>query len=506
MDLLGLAAGLVLICANAFFVLTEFSLIRSRSTRLEELAAAGASKAAAAQALIRRLDQYLSACQLGITMSSLGLGWVGEPALARLLEPHLRALSPQLHQRLAYSASFALAFALITVLDIVVGEQTPKFIAIQYPERAAMLAAAPMRLFYGAFYWPLTALNAATRALVRALGFTPPEGAETAHSEEELRLLISSAEEQGKFPLRRLILFENLFDFGRQRVRDVMTPRDAVVSLSLARSWGENLRAIEERKFTRLPLCVDALDSAFGYIHLKDLALRLAREPAAAPDLAGIKRDLPILGEDLLLENALTIFQQKRVPVALAQNAAGRVSGLVTLEDVLEELVGEIRDEFETVIPGSLSESWVPQASILDLAAADRAAAIERLLKGLHQARPEFDLKEAYDVVWKRERGLTSAVGQEIAFPHGRLPGLARPLFAVGRSPSGVPFDAPDKRPVKLIFLILTPLREPTAQLRMLSRIAALVSNRALHRRLLKARTNAELSEIFRVFDQTLPA
>ena len=504
MPLLALAAAAVLLAANAFFVLVEFAIVSARLTRLEELSHEGVKNAGVAREILEHTGEYLSACQLGITMASLGVGWIGEPAVASLLEPVLRLIPAPAAQSLAYSFSFAVAFLAITCLHMIVGEQAPKYIGIQYAERALVLLARPMRLFHALFYTPLDAINRAASGVARLAGLPATPKGERQHSEEELRMLISAAEEQGQFPLRRLLLFENLFDFGDQAVRDVMTPRDNIVCLKAGAPWEENLTLLRSRRFSRFPLSPDTLEHASGYVHVKDLALELAR--GGAPDLQAIQRELGVVPEETSLEKALATFQNRRLPIALVRDGKGHVSGLVTLEDILEELTGEIQDEFEAPPAGSLLDYFVPLASDLDLASAKREEAIARLLDLLCAAVPEVNHKEALDVVMKREKALTTAIGSEVALPHGRMQNLSRPFLAIGRSVAGIDFNAPDKRPVKLLFLILTPAREPLAQLRALAKIAALVSNRALHRRLKKARTTSELSEILKAFDQTMPA
>ena len=363
-----------------------------------------------------------------------------------------------------------------------------------------------MRWFYRLFYGPLKMLNWASNRFLRLLGFTPPSAAETGHSEEELRMLISRAEEHGRFALRRLLLFENVFDFGQQRVKDAMTARESIDFLSLKRNWEENLAVIRTRRQTRYPLCEDALDHAVGYVHIHDL-LAVQPEGAAAqvPDLLRARRELPVVSEDELLEKVLSDFQRRGRHLALVKNAAGAVTGLLTLEDILEELVGEIRDEFEAPPAGSLSEYWVPEAFDPKLEGASRSEVIARLLERLHAARPEFDRKAAYEAIWKREQGLTSAIGKELALPHGRLQDLNKPLIAIALSQEGIPFEAPDGRPVKIIFLILTPLKEPAAQLRILANIAHLMSNAALRRRLQRARGPAQVGEILRSFEAGIP-
>lgn len=505
MDWLELAIAGLLLLANAFFVLVEFALVKARITRLEELAGRGHHNAVIAKELAQKLDEILSACQLGITMASLGLGWIGEPAMARLLSPHLLWLPVSNPDDWAHKISFVVAFVLITVLHVVVGELAPKSMAIRHPERSAMYSARSMRWFYRVFYWPLSLLNRASNLLLKLLRVPMPSESEMQHSEEELRILISHAEEHGQFPLRRLLLFENLFDFGEQRVRDVMTPRDSVAVLSLAATWEENLKVVRARKHTRYPLCKTGLDDLVGYVHAKDILLQMADGGNPAPDLNALKREVTFVPEEMPLEKTLSLFQNKNLHMALARGAGGATTGLVTIEDIAEEILGEIHDEFDAPPIGSLQELWVPQASELELGPVERPDAIAALLKKLAEAAPEVNYKEAYDALMKRELALTTAIGSEVALPHARLPNLAKPMVAIGRSSSGIAFDAPDKRPVKLLFMILTPAREPLAQLRLLSKIATLVSNKSLLRRLKKARTSNELAEILRTFDQSMP-
>ncbi|MBI4051180.1 MAG: DUF21 domain-containing protein [Elusimicrobia bacterium] len=485
---------------NAFFVLAEFAIVKVRTTRLDEIAKQGDARAKLARSIVRKLDAYLSAIQLGITMSSLGLGWIGEPAVAHLLHPWIQAIPAPWKRGMSYSVSFGIAFVLITAIHVIIGELAPKSVAIRTPERTALLVARPLYLFYRLFYLPMTILNWCSNNLLKLIGFHSNES-ELAHSEEELRMILSYSQEQGKIPLHRLLLFENLFDFRYTTVQDILTPLESIAYWDAERSWEENWAAVKVRKLTRYPLCQGDIHHPLGWVHFKDIGLLLTTDPPRPPDLNSIKRQLLYIPKHYSLQQALTEFQKHRTHMALVQDKNKKTVGLITLEDVLEELVGEIRDEFESPTLTGLSDITVEEALLLNLTAKDKSEAIRMLLDLLHTARPQFDIRQAWDIIWKREKGLTSAVGRGVAFPHARLPSLEKPLLSIGRIPQGLEFQAPDNAPVHFIFLILTPAREPVFQLRILARLAAMASNQPLLKKLLHAKTKEEIMEAVRAFD-----
>lgn len=309
---------------------------------------------------------------------------------------------------------------------------------------------------------------------------------------------MSFAQERGVLPLSRLLLFENLFDFGGLKVRDVMTPAANARVLCAERPWSENLETLRSSRHTRYPLVGKDLSDVKGVVHSKDILLK----GGAEPDLAALKRDAVWLAESAPLEKALAELRGRRSHLALVRSASGGVSGILTLEDVLEELVGEIHDEFESPPQGTLSSAVVADAVELGLPSMAKPEAIRRLIRKLAAARPELDPQRCWDVVWKREKALTSAVGGGVALPHGRLAEISAPLVAIGQFPKGTEYDSPDKKPVSLVFLILSPLKDPTAQLRLLSKVAAVVSHRVSRRNLLRARNPREALDVILAFEQ----
>lgn len=489
----------LLLIVNAFFVLAEFALVRVRSTRLEELSRKGQKHAQMAQAALKHIDGYLSAIQLGITMASLGLGWIGEPALAHILQPVISFFPPLISQTVSYSVSFAIAFIVITSMHVILGEQVPKLIAIRVPETASLLTAAPLHLFYRATYLPMWVLNKSANKFLKLVGFHSPEG-ELAHSEEELRMILAQSQEQGRLSLGRLMMFENLFDFGHSIVKEIMTPRDSVAFISLERKWEDNMTVIQQKKFSRYPLCRTGLGDVTGMVHFKDMGME-ALLGKTTPNLEGIRRDILSILEETPVEKVLREFQEKRAQMALVKDYDGKITGLVTMEDILEEMVGEIRDEFDQAPATMLSDVLVPSAAELEIGYTNRFGALRIMLLKLHSEKPAFDREEAWKLICKRETGLSSAVGHQAAFPHARLPSLSRPLVAFGRCKEGILFPSPDKQPVRLIFMILTPFYEPTSQLRILAQLASLVSNPTLRKKLLCVKNPNELIDIVKTFE-----
>jgi CBS domain containing-hemolysin-like protein len=342
-----LALGLVLL--NAFFVATEFAIVTVRSTRVEELVASGLRRAAAVRIVLRDLNGYLSACQLGITLASLGLGWVGQPAFSRLMAPLFSGLEAG-HSVAARTAALSAAFLLITVLHVVVGEQAPKILALERAESVALLVSRPIRLFRMALFPLIALLNGAAALAVRALGLAPPAEGAGAHSEEELRLILAGSHAAGEISATHARLLENALDFADRTVRQIMVPRGDVVFLDVNSPYAANLAAARSGGHTRYPLCDGDLDHVIGVVNIKDLFLS---PPATGEvlDLRWVAREPLLLPESLRLERALAIFQKQHLHMGIVLDEYGGTSGMVTLEDVLEELTGEIQDEFDQEPP-----------------------------------------------------------------------------------------------------------------------------------------------------------
>jgi CBS domain containing-hemolysin-like protein len=339
-----LAVIALLVALNGFFVAAEFALVKVRSSQLDALVAEGHKSAVAARVVIGNLDAYLSACQLGITLASLALGWVGEPFLAQMLQP-LFALAG-IHSPVVISwASFAFAFSVITFLHIVLGEQAPKILAIRKPLPSSLWVSPPLRLFYGLLRPAIWFLNASSNWVLKYIFRVEPASEhELSHSEEELRVILDESEKSDEVSTLGRDILVNALDMRRRVVRDIMTPRGEVVSLDLEESFEDNVRKALASRHTRFPLCRGHLDNTIGLVHIKEL-VPMMRDPA--PDLLRIKRDVLNVPEMMPLEKLLNMFLTKHAHLAVVVDEYGGTVGMVTLENVLEELVGDIQDEFD---------------------------------------------------------------------------------------------------------------------------------------------------------------
>ncbi|MBP7147343.1 MAG: HlyC/CorC family transporter [Acidobacteria bacterium] len=343
-SLLFVAAALVLVGANALFVAAEFALVSVRPGRLRALVRQGNRRAARALYLVQHLDATLSVCQVGITLASLGLGWLGEPAFAKLFaalfSPAASWIGPA-----ALSASFVAAFLLITMLHVVLGELVPKSVAIALAEPVAVNLAFPLRAFWLAS-WPLVALlNRSAWLILKPFGLARAGTETMPHSAEEIRTILARSALHGQIGALQAALVENLFRFARGRARDVMVPRSRVVALDLTRPLPELLARVQEEGYSRYPLMLEDLDHLVGILHVKDLFPALAA--GTTPDLRKMARPPLVVPENLRLERLLLMFQQARSHMAIVADEYGGTTGIVALEDVLEELVGELRDEFD---------------------------------------------------------------------------------------------------------------------------------------------------------------
>ena len=339
-----LAAIAALVGLNAFFVACEFAVVKVRTTQLDALLEEGNIRAGFVKHVRAHLDAYLSATQLGVTLASLALGWIGEQSLVSILQPALAAVHIY-SSAVATSIAVALAFAGITFLHIVFGELAPKYIAISNPLPVALRLMRPLGAFYVLFKPAIWLLNKSSNVLLRrVLRLQPIPASELAHSEEELRLILEQSEKSADVtPIGRELVF-NVLDLRDRVVRDIMTPRGEIVYLDVEDDFETNVKKAMGSRHTRFPLCRENLDNTIGLIHIKDL-LSMMRDPY--PDLLKIKRELIPLPEMMPLEKLLKLFLGKHAHLALVVDEFGGTVGMVTLENVLEEVVGDIQDEFD---------------------------------------------------------------------------------------------------------------------------------------------------------------
>lgn len=341
----GMALGLLLVALNGFFVAAEFALVKVRPTQIDPYVTEGLRRARLARHMVRHLDAYLSATQLGITLASLALGWVGEPAFAWLVRPLVEPLAGD-NPDLLHSVSLTVSFLVITILHIVLGELAPKSIAIRKAEGTTLFIAFPLYAFYKLTYPAIWVLNHTANRLLKLIGIAPAAEGELAHDEEELRRLLSS-ENNSQISTQKRELLDNIFELSHRMARQIMLPRQDVVYLSTTRSLAENLRIARRSGHTRFPLCDGDLDHVLGLVHIKDIFHR--ERPLNS--LTEVAREIAFVPETLELDRLLKRMRTERFHLAAVIDEYGGVSGVVTLEDVIEEIVGSIQDEFDVEKP-----------------------------------------------------------------------------------------------------------------------------------------------------------
>ncbi len=492
---------------NAFFVLAEFAIVKVRSTRLEELSEKGNRSARIAQEAVRHLDAYLSTCQLGITIASLGLGWVGEPAFTKMVKPVLIYSGISFSPTFLHTVSVAIGFTIITSLHVVVGELAPKNLAIRIPETSSLFVAIPLKIFHHIMFVPMWLLNTSANLILMLLKIKQ-SASEIAHTEDEIKIILNQSEELGKISLGRLMMFEHLFDFGKTKVKEIMTPRNQIAYITLEKTWEENLEIIQAKKHSRYPIAKSNIDDVLGFIHFKDIALSFLSSRDFCKEeinLLKFKREIHVIREETSAEKALREFQEKKIHMALVKNREEKVSGLLTMEDIVEELTGEIRDEFDKSPAVLLSRTINTEASIFNLQSKNRFEAIKAVIENLYSKYPNFDKEAAFNAIEKREKNFSTALGHQTAFPHARLETINKSILVFARAPKGINFPSPDNNPVKIIFLILTPFNDPTAQLKILSQLSALISNVTLRKKLFSAKKNEDLMDIIHAFENKVP-
>lgn len=336
----------ILIAFTGFFVAAEFAIVKIRSSRIDQLVAEGKRGALAAKKVTTNLDEYLSACQLGITVTAMGLGWLGEPTIEKLLHPLFEKWN--LNPSISSVLTFGLAFMLMTYLHVVVGELAPKTMAIQKAERVTLLFAAPLMMFYKVMYPFIWVLNGSARVITGLFGLKPASEHEVAHTEEELRLILSDSYESGEINQAEYKYVNNIFEFDNRIAKEIMVPRTEIVGFYLEDSVEEHMKVIQNERYTRYPIFGEDKDDIIGMVNVKDFFIRYMTEDQK--DLSSIRSYMrPIIEvmETTPIHDLLLQMQKKRIPMAVLYDEYGGTAGIVTLEDILEEIVGEIRDEYD---------------------------------------------------------------------------------------------------------------------------------------------------------------
>lgn len=333
----------LLVFMNGFFVATEFAMVKVRKSRIETLVLEGDSSAKHTLRVVSDLNSYLSACQLGITLASLGLGWVGEPAFSQMLTPLFELL--HLPASVTHSISFVFAFSIITGFHIVLGELAPKSLAIISAEKIAMYTAAPLIVFYKVTYPIMWAFNHSTNGILKLFGLSQVDEHEAAHTDEEIKLLVEESYKHGLIDKTELTFVDNIFDFSEKTVKDIMIPRTDMECIFLEDSFEEIIAFALSEQLTRYPVCRDSKDNVIGFIHIKDLYKQ--KIEGNNQKLEGIIREIKFVPESMSISEMLKVFKKERTQMAIVIDEYGGTFGLVTIEDILEEIVGEIQDEFD---------------------------------------------------------------------------------------------------------------------------------------------------------------
>lgn len=339
---------LLLVLLNGYFVASEFALVAVRKTRIDELTRKGNVRARVLQKALHNLDSYISATQLGITLASLALGWAGEPAIAHFLNPFFTFLPSDAAFFTSHTLSAIVAFSIITFLHIVLGELTPKSVALQRSETVALLVITPLLVFMKVF-WPfIWFLNNAGQLVLKVFKLPMPSTRQLVHSEEEVRMILSQSALEGVIPSKEVEMVYNVFQLGDTPVKYVMIPRTDILAFNIAMSLKDIIKRIEKYPHSRFPVYENTIDSIIGFVHVKDIYRELLKSGESMKlSQLDITRAIISVPEVKKIDAVLQDMRRKRIHIAVVNDEYGGTSGIVTLEDIIESLVGEIEDEFE---------------------------------------------------------------------------------------------------------------------------------------------------------------
>lgn len=359
----------LLVFLNGFFVAAEFAMVKVRTSQLELKAQSGNYLAGVARNLVSKLDGYLAATQLGITLASLGLGWIGEPVVAKIIINLMTIAGIEISPDLAHSIALPIAFLIITILHIVFGELAPKSLAIQRSQRTVMIIALPLKFFFYIFRPFIWLLNGFANLLLKAIGIASVQGQEV-HSSDELKYLVKQGKESGEIEQADYDIIKNAFEFSERTAKQIMIPRTQVLAIDINDFQESMLENLIEENYSRIPCYADSLDNIVGVVYLKDILIKLRKNDPIK--ISAIMRSVLMIPETKRIAQLLKEFQSKHQQIAVVIDEYGGTQGIVTMEDILEELVGEIQDEYDNETPfvekkGDKSYTVLASASLDDI-------------------------------------------------------------------------------------------------------------------------------------------
>ena len=342
-DFLSLLLVFLLVFLNGFFVAAEFSIVKIRASRIETLLGTGDKRAVHTKKVLNDLNSYLSACQFGITLASLGLGWIGEPAVANILSPLFNYFA--VDEVLKHTISFIIGFSLITAFHIVLGELVPKSIAILSSEKVALMASHPLIIFYKLSYPVIWLFDKSTNFILKIFGIKNINTHEEIHTNDEIMLLLTENYKHGLLNKEELTLVDNVFELSEKNVMSVMIPRTDMHCIYMGDDLGKIMADVLDGKYTRYPVCLENKDNIIGFVHIRDLCKQIILN--TENNIEDIMREIIFVPDTMSVNAMFKRFQEEQAQIAIVIDEYGGTAGLVTLEDILEELVGEIQDEFD---------------------------------------------------------------------------------------------------------------------------------------------------------------
>ncbi|MEK7414814.1 MAG: CNNM domain-containing protein [Planctomycetota bacterium] len=491
-------AAVILLLVNMFFVFAEFAAVKLRGSRIEELIEQGHPRAALAKRVHDHLDEYLSVVQVGITLASIALGFVGQQLTADLIIPLVQWAGPG-SEVVAQLIGTIVGVALVSGVHIILGEQVPKLLAVRYADRVALITSGPLVWCRTILWLPLWFLNGSAQLIIRWMGLPAPRSDEL-HSEDEIRIILDRSQESGLMSFRRLLFIENIFDLDDLKVKDAMRPRSQVKCIDQRKAWTDNEQVIRASRYSRFPVITDDNARPVGMVHVKDLFY--ACSGGGVPDIVKLMRPCHVVTDTQPLEQVLSEMQRKRQQIALVLDAKGQWSGLLTFEDIVEEIIGTVTDEFEVDPPMWLSEVLTPGCVVLGLEADSVPAAIRAAISRV----PAADLPMPADLITRavleRERLAPTYLGRGIAMPHARIKDLEKPVLIFVRSLTGIPLSGQKER-AQMLFILLTPAGQPRVHQKLQARIAGILENSDyVDDRLREATTAQEVLDVIRTGEQ----